>query len=101
MSDPADELEGIIKREYTRAIDRKRLSDAFAAPADAILDAGYRKLSSISTVEEFDALNEGAVVLDSISLPVWKREFGWYYGNERIDTADIGVPATVLWEPRL
>ena len=39
-----DELASIIQREYTRAVDRKRPSDAFTAPADAIVTAGYRRI---------------------------------------------------------
>ena len=47
MSDnERDELAKIIRREYLRAIDRKRPSDAFTAPADAILAAGYRKAAA-------------------------------------------------------
>ena len=38
-----EELARIIRREYNRAIDRRRPTDAYDAPADAILAAGYRK----------------------------------------------------------
>ena len=41
--DPSDELAGIIRTEYTRAIDRGRVADCFDAPADAIIAAGYTK----------------------------------------------------------
>lgn len=37
------ELAAIIQREYVRAIDRRRPTDAYDAPADAIIAAGYIK----------------------------------------------------------
>lgn len=53
----------IIEREQTRAKFRKRPTDAFTAPADAIYAAGYRKPRTVTTVEELDALAEGSVVM--------------------------------------
>ena len=66
MSEERDEqsaeLADIIKREYIRAIDRKRVSDCYDAPADAILAAGYRKPRTITTEAELHELQDGSAV---------------------------------------
>jgi len=56
------ELSAIIKREYTRAIDRKRMRDCYDAPADAILAAGYSKPRTITSQKDLDALPVGSVI---------------------------------------
>lgn len=100
-----DELARIIEQEYTRAIDRRRASDCFTAPADAILASGYRKPRTIATYEDLDALPDGAVILDAegyVGKRVRREDDGDYWLFAGVDwTSDsdnVILPATVLHE---
>jgi hypothetical protein len=76
------------------------------AIADNILDAGYRKPRTITTVEELDALPFGSVVLDRSGLSLHKSEFtGWRASNGAKDISEEmleqeAFPASVLHEGR-
>lgn len=96
------ELADIIKSEYVRAIDRKRPQDCWDAPADAIIAAGYIKPRTITTVEELDALPEGAVILPRFGR-TWRRGLvAWDSGVYRWSSDSVAshgaLPATVLYE---
>jgi len=75
------ELSAIIKREYTRAIDRKRMRDCYDAPADAILAAGYSKPRAITTAEELEAIPRDSVLLAGSRI----------YQKERGALMDLGI----------
>jgi hypothetical protein len=74
--------------------------------ADAILDAGYTTPRVATTVEDLDALPEGAVILTEVG-GVWER---WPSGRivswretGRFDAAssmDLALPATILYTPK-
>lgn len=73
--------------------------------ADAILAAGYRKPRTITTVEELDALPDGAVIVDADknAYTALKRADGTNWWNAALTYADgtaIALPATVLHEPK-
>ena len=71
MSTEREELASIIQREYVRAIQRKRISDCWDAPADAIVAAGYRKHRTISTAEEVDGLPIGSKLFSERTNHLW------------------------------
>ena len=104
MSDttPRDQLARIIS-------DAENCTDeegSWALPedvADAILAAGFRPPArTVTTVEELDALEDGAVVLDAEDYVtrVLDGEFclvGWTV--EAFSSEEIAIPATVVYEP--
>lgn len=98
-----EELAEIIQKEYVRAIHRKRVSDCYDAPADAILAAGYSKPRAITTREELDALPSGSVILDSTGEPNVFHDNGWVLpgtsGGYTSWAVAQSLPATVLHEP--
>jgi hypothetical protein len=75
------------------------------AAARRVLDAGYRRARTITTIEELDALPVGSVILDPIGLSLHKNEFtGWRASNGATEiTADMlqreALPATLIHEP--
>jgi len=110
MSDGLAELARIIRREYVGAVDRKRISDVFTAPAAAIIAAGYQKPRIITSLDELDALQEGTVIRDSNkSFPhvyecqgQWGEPYGTYFYHTGSDLCsyswEVVLPATVLYE---
>jgi len=53
------------------------LVGASSLAAQQILAAGYSKPRTVTTSEELDALNEGAVVLDSDEWVLRKNRLSW------------------------
>jgi len=98
MSHERDELAQIIKAEYTRAVDRRRVTDCFTAPADAIYAAGYRKPRTITTAEELGALDTGSVVRDETGDVLKLTHRGWLSTDDE-DASYVVLPATVLYTP--
>lgn len=101
-----DELASIIKREYIRAIDRKRPSDCWDAPADAILSAGYFKPREIPN-EHLSSNREGVYPVPFTPGMIVESADGsiWRYDEEDFDWNSLGWgsaallgPATVLYE---
>ena len=70
--------------------------------ADAILAAGYRKPRIITTAEELDGLEVGAVILDADEVACQQMKLSelWEAGGEIVPANLIPLPATVLYEPR-
>lgn len=74
--------------------------ESYARMADAVLEAGYRKPRTVTTVEELDALGKGSVVLDAdgdsfqFDGDYWR--LAGYGDNFR--GHEIPFPATVLHE---
>jgi len=69
--------------------------------AGVLLDAGYRKPRTITTLEELDALPMESV-LKSAEGNVWESLVGgWFETCSRAChiASDIALPATVLYEP--
>ena len=103
MSNERDELATVIRAEYIRAIDRKRPSDCFTAPADAIIAAGYRKPRTITTREELDELPSGSVVVLADGEPNVLHDNGWVLPNGPGGYTSWAIaqslPATVVYEP--
>ena len=98
-----EELARIIRREYNRAIDRRRPTDAYDAPADAILAAGYRKPRTINDRHEDNGSDELAplsVVLSG-GKPAIMQHDGTFmdYDGGSWDTWEMNYPLTVIWEP--
>lgn len=85
--------------------------DDYRVNADAVLAAGYSKARTITTAEELDALNEGAVLMsgDRIKMydgAIWRVSGGMIVrvGKELNDVVPYRyfidpLPATVLYEP--
>lgn len=79
-----------------------------ARTADAILAAGYRKPRTITTLEELDALEVGAVVRGKWLAEKWATPEGdvWFIAGRNMEwfTDDLvlrgGLPAEVLQESR-
>ena len=69
--------------------------------ADAILAAGFRPPArTVGTVEEFDALPDGTVIRDSGECVAESWLGMWYVtGGGRYGGIELGLPATVVWEP--
>ena len=66
----------------------------------ALQDLGYRKPSTITTIEELDALPDGSAVLDGVVCV--KRADGYWNFSDLAGvyaSASITLPATVLHEP--
>jgi len=83
-----------VKRMAPAAIDRDE--------AAAILAAGYRKLRTVTTIEELDALAEGSVIyLTEMTGAAEKFENVWVFiGNPTtVPSANTPLPAMVLYEP--
>ncbi|MDV2477451.1 hypothetical protein F8M49_22380 [Rhodococcus zopfii] len=72
---------------------------------DVILGAGWRKPSTVTTIEELDALPEMSVVL--IPIPeeggsiCAQKDIAWFMpgGADPVAVADGHLPITVLWTP--
>jgi len=73
--------------------------------ARVTIAAGYSKPRTIETVEELDALPDGAIILEPHGTPTRavKRQDGknwWIDGPDAMSaSALIPLPATVLYEP--
>ncbi|WP_457948284.1 hypothetical protein ACTAQI_20245 [Pseudarthrobacter sp. alpha12b] len=73
--------------------------------AAAVLAAGFRKPRTVTTVEELDALPDGAIIREANGDPTRavKRQDGkvwWIDGPHGMSASDlIPLPATVLHEP--
>ena len=80
-----DELAKLISSRHTMAA------------ADAILDAGYRKPRTITTVEELDALPEGSIVM--ADWATHQRILGQWATFGSPATSQPELPATVIHEP--
>lgn len=111
-----DELAGIIKREYVRAIDRKRVGDCYDAPADAVLAAGYSKPRTITTAEEirelpaltmvvFDDMANGgpleAYVVPGDGTVMFKDRYPFHLlrmNGDYVDSEAMPLPLTVVYE---
>ena len=68
--------------------------------AAGMIAAGYRKPRAITTVAELDALPKGSVVLDG-DVCVRRADGRWKVSDLAgvYASAEITLPATVLWEP--
>ena len=105
MSDttPREQIAQIIERAMRNMWDDMLDDTAECATevAAAIIAAGWRPPARVvSTVEEFDALVDGAVIRDSGEC-VAERWLGMWYvtGGGRYGGIELALPATVLYEP--
>ena len=95
------ELSAIIKREYTRAIDRKRMRDCYDAPADAILAAGYSKPRTITTIGDLSGERAGTIILTAHGRVFEYTSRNWLCPGFQIDYQPIidWLPATIIYSP--
>ncbi|WP_432679358.1 hypothetical protein ACRAJ3_11475 [Rhodococcus pyridinivorans] len=66
------------------------------AIADAILAAGYRKLRTITTVEELEALPEDSIIHEGESVVATRIGNSWWYPTGPFEP---NLPVTVLYNP--
>lgn len=101
MSTERDELAQVFAgHQISFGAFPKRLMTGHAQEiADKILAAGYRKPQQVTTVEELDALPEGAVVEErggakfcQVTAAIWMC----FDASTAYTSADIALPATVL-----
>lgn len=100
---PRTELAKLLGDHFPQSAAR---DDYLWSMADIIMERGFRKPRSITTVEELDALPEGSVVLDRNGLSLHKMgPLGiWNASNhtwdvQRAELEADAFPAIVLWEP--
>lgn len=80
------------------------MSNVLDRTAETLLEAGYRKPRTITTVEELDALPDLSVVLDKHGESFQRMQTDdpstalWHSGDI-ILSASMALPATVLHEP--
>lgn len=64
------------------------------------VEQAWREACTIRTVEQLDALPDGAIVADCNRHPVYKRDGIWWSGSQRASIAPpYGFPALLLWHP--
>lgn len=64
--------------------------------ADAVLNAGYRKPRTITTVEELDALPEDSIIREGESVVATRIGDSWWYPTGPFEP---NLPVTVLHNP--
>jgi len=64
--------------------------------ADAVLAAGYRKLRTITTVEELEALPEDSIIREGESVVATRIGNSWWYPTGPFEP---NLPVTVLHNP--
>ena len=79
------------------------MNNVLAGTADALIDAGYSKPRTITTVEELDALPVGSLVREDDGFSRYKYATGWALCVPDATAQESGdklvLPATVLFEP--
>ncbi len=104
MSNETQELAGVIADTYLNNMGAGPLAPKLTNIdlAEAILEAGYRKPRTVTTIEEIDALPEGTIILDSDPDAMLKDADGWrslLVPDVKLKSFTIGLPATVLHDP--
>jgi hypothetical protein len=89
--------------EWEHSKNEPRLTEYVYAMADALLAAGYSKPRTITTTQDLESLNQGAVVLDSDEWVLRKTRLSWQaVASSGLYSHDaVGLPATVLHEGAL
>lgn len=97
-----DELSGIVASNFRIHPNKVAYVDHHAA-ADAILAAGYRKLRTITTVDELDALQHGSIVINKLGEAISKYGEHWFFPGvkHRFAVSAIALPASILHVPEV